>query len=71
MHARLRSQNNLFILRIFINRTLNSPCLADEIAGPRPDVNIKVAAFTVSEKSITCIIHMENLGTTFCSDEMF
>ena len=28
------------------------PSLADEIAEPRPDVNIKVAAFTVSEKSI-------------------
>ena len=34
------------------------PCLADEIAEPRPDMNIKVAAFTVSEKSsntCTCI----------------
>ena len=28
------------------------PCLADEIAEPRPDMNIKVAAFTVNEKSI-------------------
>ena len=28
------------------------PCLADEIAEPRPDMNIKVTAFTVSEKSI-------------------
>ena len=27
------------------------PCLADEIAEPCPDMNIKVAAFTVSEKS--------------------
>ena len=27
------------------------PYLADEIAEPRPDLNIKVAAFTVSEKS--------------------
>ena len=26
------------------------PCLADEIAEPRPDMNIKVAAFTISEK---------------------
>ena len=26
-------------------------CLADEIAEPRPDMNIKVAAFTESEKS--------------------
>ena len=28
------------------------PCLADEIVEPRPDMNIKVAAFTVSETSI-------------------
>ena len=27
------------------------PCLGDEIAEPHPDMNIKVAAFTVSEKS--------------------
>ena len=27
------------------------PYLADEIAEPCPDMNIKVAAFTVSEKS--------------------
>ena len=27
------------------------PILADEIAEARPDINIKVAAFTVSEKS--------------------
>ena len=31
------------------------PCLADEIADPRPDMNIKVAAFTVSEKSINTV----------------
>ena len=28
------------------------PSLGDEIAEPHPDMNIKVAAFTVSEKSI-------------------
>ena len=27
------------------------PSLADEIAKPHPDMNIKVATFTVSEKS--------------------
>ena len=27
------------------------PSLADEIAKPHPDMNIKVAAFTVSKKS--------------------
>ena len=28
------------------------PYFADEIAEPRPDMNIKVVAFTLSEKSI-------------------
>ena len=32
------------------------PCLADEIAEPRPDINIKVAAFIVSEKSIKTLL---------------
>ena len=31
---------------------LDIPCLADKIAEPRPDMNIKVAAFTVSENYI-------------------
>ena len=51
MHARLRGPNNLFILH-HISIEPDFPCLADEIAEPRPDMNIKVAAFTVSEKSI-------------------
>ena len=49
MHARLCGPNSL--LTIYqINKT-DFPSLADEIAEPRPDMNIKVAAFTVSEKS--------------------
>ena len=32
------------------------PSLADEIAEPHPDMNIKVAAFTVMEKSIKTYI---------------
>ena len=50
MYARLRAPNNLLFLHQIINRT-DSPCLADVKAKPRPDLNIKVAAFTVSEKS--------------------
>ena len=42
MHARLRGSKSLFP---------DFPSLADEIAKPRPDINIRVAAFTVSEKS--------------------
>ena len=37
----------------------NFPCLADEIAEPRPDMNIKVAAFTVSQKSINNCIFIQ------------
>ena len=28
------------------------PCLADEIAEPRPDMNIKVAAFTEAKSHV-------------------
>ena len=51
MHESLRVPNNLFILHQIINRT-EFHCKADEIALPRSDKNIKVAAFTVSKKSI-------------------
>ena len=50
MHARLRGSKSLFTLYQIINKP-DFPCLADEIAEPHPDMNIKVAAFTVSEKS--------------------
>ena len=51
MHARLLGSKSLLTLyRILIIKT-DFPSLADEIADPRPDMNIKVAAFTVSEKS--------------------
>ena len=35
------------------------PCLADEKAEPCPDMNIKVAAFTVSKKSSNIIALLE------------
>ena len=39
------------------------PRVADEITEPRPDMNIKVAAFTVSKKSInTPLLPIEVLG---------
>ena len=50
MHARLRGSKSLFALYQIINKP-DFPSLADEIAEPHPDMNIKVAAFTVSEKS--------------------
>ena len=52
MHTRLRGSNNLLIPHQIIKQEPDFLCLADKIAEPRPDMNIKVAAFTVSEKSI-------------------
>ena len=49
MHARLRGPNNLSFLHQ-IKIELDFPCLADEIAKPRPDMNIKVTAFIESKK---------------------
>ena len=34
---------------------IDFPSLADEIADPHPDMNIKVVAFTVSEKSLNTV----------------
>ena len=57
----------MYTVRIFMNCTQqliysiepDFPCLADETAEPRPDMNIKVAAFTVSKKSSnTCQIKL-------------
>ena len=50
MHTRLCGPHNLLILHQIIQPDF--PSLADEIAEPHLDMNIKVAAFTVSEKSI-------------------
>ena len=51
MHARLRGPINLSILHQIIKEP-DFPCLADAIAEPSQDMNIKVAASTVSEMSI-------------------
>ena len=50
MHTRLRGLNNLLTLHQIIIEP-DFPSLADEIAEPRPDMNIKVTAFTVPKKS--------------------
>ena len=50
MHACLRCSKSIFTLYQIINKP-DFPSLAYEIAEPHPDINIKVAAFTVSEKS--------------------
>ena len=49
MHARLRGSKSCYLFTLIIKP--DYPSLADEIAKPHPDMNIKVAAFTVSEKS--------------------
>ena len=51
MHTRLRGSKRFLTLYQTINKTWLS-FLVDEIAETRPNMNIKVAAFTVSEKSI-------------------
>ena len=50
MYARLRGSKSVLTLCQNINRP-DFPSLADEIAEQHPDMNIKVAAFTVNEKS--------------------
>ena len=62
MPASLRGQNNLLILHQ-IKIEPDFPCLADEIAEPCPDMNIKVAASTVSEKSINMRYNQKYLYT--------
>ena len=57
MHAHLRGSKSLFTLYQIINKP-DFLSLADEIAEPHPDMNIKVAAFTVSEKSINIPVSM-------------
>ena len=47
-HALLVYKKNRIASLLCIFETI----IADEIAEPRPDMNIKVTAFTVSEKSI-------------------
>ena len=46
MHARLRGSKSLLTLYKIISKTL-----ADGKAEPHPDMNNKVAAYTVGEKS--------------------
>ena len=45
--------------KLFTKLWINSdfPSLADEIAKPLPDMNIEVAAFTVSKKSINICMY--------------
>ena len=50
MHARLCGPKTVSTLYQIILRP-DFPSLADDIAEPSPNMNIKVAAFTVSQKS--------------------
>ena len=59
MHARLSGPKILLTLPNYF------PSLADEIAEPHPDMNIKVAAFTVSEKSINTLYDDNLLQNVF------
>ena len=47
------AQTTYLLFHQIINRTCSDfLCSADEIAEPRPEMIVKVAAFTVSEKNI-------------------
>ena len=52
MHARLRGSNKLLTRYQIQNVHVEAdfPSWVDEIAEPRPDMNIKVTAFTVTQK---------------------
>ena len=56
MHARLRGPNNLILMLHQIITEPDVPCLADEIAEPRPYFNIKVTASTESKKFYYTIV---------------
>ena len=49
MHVRAAQTSYLLFTKLYIKPDF--PCFADETAEPRPNMNIKVTAFTVSEKS--------------------
>ena len=53
MQARLRGSKSLLTLLASPNYF---PSLADEIVEPHPDMNIKVATFTESEKSSNSLV---------------
>ena len=55
MHANLRGPSNLLVLHQIIIEP-DFSCLADGLAEQRPDMSIKVTAFTVSEKSINILM---------------
>ena len=59
MRACLRGPNNSLIKPDF-------PCLADEIAEPRPGMNNKVAALTVNEKSINMYLTYLTISLKAC-----
>ena len=55
MHKGQDQVNFVEVYQLYIKPDF--PSLADDLAEPRPDMNIKVAAFTVSEKSINTYIY--------------
>ena len=51
--------------KLIYSKKTDFPSLADEIAEPHPDMNIKVAALTVREKSSnTFIKHCDKIRVT-------
>ena len=59
MHAHLCGSKSSLILHKIINKP-DFPSSADDIADPCPDMNNKVAVFTLSEKSIITVHSLYN-----------
>ena len=67
MHARLRG-SKAYLLFTKLHIKPDFPSLADEIAETHPNMNIKVAAFTVSEKSSNRTYFMSSRSNDMVSD---
>ena len=69
MQARLRGLKSLLTLYQTINKNCTDfPSLVDEIAESHPDMNIKVAAFTESEKSSNMLLPSNSrIGQCICN----
>ena len=55
-HVCAAQNSDLLFTKLYIHVEPDFLCLADEIAEPRPDMNIQVVTFTVSEKSSNSLL---------------
>ena len=60
MHGCAAQTTSVFFTKLKIEPDF--PCLAGEIVEPRPDMNIKVAAFTVREMSYNTYLSYDRVA---------